>query len=164
MRQTAISVRVRWITLATEGAIEMKYGNKNRKAFTLAEAMIAMVILAVATSAVILPFSTAGALTQEGAKRTLAASLAADLLEEIQNAFVTMDPFWFSVFYDGVPQSAGMVTDANGQVFTDPVYSKFARLSTCSDASVGGESLIWTTVYIYYNDIEIFQAGTLIGP
>ncbi len=142
----------------------MKFVRQNRKGFTLAEAMIAMVILAVATSAVILPFSTAGALTQEGAKRTLAATLAADLLEEIQDAFVTMDPFWFLVFYDNVPQPAGMVTDANGQVFTDPIYQKFARVSTCSAADVGGESLIWATVYVYYNDVEIFQVSTLIGP
>ena len=122
--------------------------------------MIAMVILAIATSAVILPFSTAGALAQESAKRTLAASLAADLLEEIQNTNYGL----ITMFYDNYFEPAGTVRDANGQVFTDPVYSKFARLSTCSDASVGGESLIWTTVYIYYNDIEIFQAGTLIGP
>lgn len=123
-----------------------------------------MVILAIATSAVILPFSTAGALAQEGAKRTLAASLAADLLEEIQDAFATMEPFWVLAIYDNIFEPAGTVKDANGQVFTDPVYSKFARLSTCSDTPVGGESLTWATVYIYYNDIEIFQASTLIEP
>lgn len=137
----------------------MKYDNKNRKAFTLAEAMIAMVILAVATSAMILPFSTAGALAQESAKRTLAATLAADLLEEIQNT----DYAWIDM-YDNYFEPAGTVRDANFQTFTDPVYSKFARLSTCSLADVGGESLTWATVYIYYNDIEIFQVGTLIGP
>jgi prepilin-type N-terminal cleavage/methylation domain-containing protein len=137
----------------------MKRGTKNRKAFTLAEAMIAMVILAIATSAVILPFSTAGALTQEGAKRTLAATLAADLLEEIQNT----DFAWIPMFYDNIFEPAGTVRDANWQIFTDPVYSKFARLSTCSTANVGGEDLIWATVYIYHNNIEIFQISTLIG-
>ncbi|RLI95908.1 MAG: hypothetical protein DRP00_06135, partial [Candidatus Aenigmatarchaeota archaeon] len=45
-RQTAISGHVRRTTLPIEGPIEMKCGAKNRKAFTLAEAMIAMVILA----------------------------------------------------------------------------------------------------------------------
>ena len=136
----------------------MKRGTKNRKAFTLAEAMIAMVILAIATSAVILPFSTAGALTQEGAKRTLAATLAADLLEEFQNMHFDFIPFRC------YPELEGLVEDANGQFFSDPVYSKFARISTCSDAIVGGESLIWATVYIYYNNIEILQISTLIGP
>ena len=140
----------------------MKYGNKNRKAFTLAEAMIAMVILAFATSAIILPFSTAGALAQEGGKRTLAATLAADLLEEIQNTPYNQ----ISLFYNNYFEPAGTVRDANWQIFTDPVYSRFARLSTCSAADVGGESLIWVTVYIYYNDNvnEIFQVSTLIGP
>ncbi|MCD6394983.1 MAG: prepilin-type N-terminal cleavage/methylation domain-containing protein [Planctomycetes bacterium] len=138
----------------------MKLVRQNRRGFTLAEAMIAMVILAVATSAVILPFSTAGALTQESAKRTLAASLAADLLEEIQNTDLAM----IDMLYDNIFEPAGTVRDANFQVFTDPVYGRFARLSTCSAADVGGESLIWATVYIYYNDIEIFQVSTLIGP
>lgn len=122
--------------------------------------MIAMVILAVATSAVILPFSTAGALAQEGAKRTLAATLAADLLEEIKNTDYSL----ITLFYDNYFEPAGTVRDANWQVFGDPVYQRFARLSTCSAADVGGESLIWATVYIYYNDIEIFQISTLIGP
>ncbi len=136
----------------------MKFVRQNRKGFTLAEAMIAMVILAVATSAVILPFSTAGALAQEGAKRTLAATLAADLLEEFQNMHFDFIPFRC------YPELEGMVEDANGQFFSDPVYSKFARISTYSDRIVGGESLILVTVYIYYNDIEIFQISTLIGP
>lgn len=138
----------------------MKFVRKNRKGFTLTEAMIAMVILSVATSAVILPFSTAGALAQEGAKRTLAATLAADLLEEIQNTDYSL----ITLFYDNYFEPAGTVSDANWQIFTDPIYQRFARLSTCSAADVGGESLIWATVYIYYNDIEIFQISTLIGP
>ncbi len=121
--------------------------------------MIAMVILAFATSAMILPFSTAGALTQEGAKRTLAATLAADLLEEIQNT----DFVWIDMSYDNVFEPAGTVRDANWQVFGDPIYQRFARLSTCSTANVGGEDLWWVTVYIYYNNIEIFQISTLIG-
>ncbi len=141
----------------------MKFVRQNRKGFTLAEAMIAMVILAVATSAVILPFSTAAALTQEGAKRTLAATLAADLLEEIQNSYFTISLLqWLN--YDGYFEPAGKVRDANWQIFTDPIYQKFAWLSKCSAADVGGESLWWVTVYIYYNDIEIFQVSTLIGP
>ncbi len=136
----------------------MKFVRQNRKGFTLAEAMIAMVILAVATSAVILPFSTAGALTQEGAKRTLAATLAADLLEEFQNMVFDSIPFRC------YPELEGMVADANGQFFTDPVYSKFARISTCSSANVGGKSLWWVTVEIRYNSLEVLQMSTLIGP
>ena len=137
----------------------MKYGNKNRKAFSLAEAMIAMVILAVATSAVILPFSAGAAAHTEGAKRTLAAKLAADKLEEIQNA-----DFAWIILYDNDFQPAGMVRDANGQIFTDPVYSKFARISTCSLVSLGGEDLWWVTVEIRYDSLEVLRMSTLIGP
>ncbi len=137
----------------------MKYGNKNRKAFTLAEAMIAMVILAVATSAVILPFSAGAAMHTEGAKRTLAAKLAGDLLEEFQN----MDSY-FSILLRCYPELEGMVEDANGQFFSDPVYSKFARISTCSLANVGGEDMWWVTVEIRYDSLIVLQMSTLVGP
>ncbi len=138
----------------------MKYGNKNRKGFSLAEAMIAMVILAVATSAVILPFSAGAALHTEGAKRTLAAKLAGDLLEEIQNTEFA----WIPLFYDNYFEPAGTVRDFNWQIFTDPVYSKFARISTCSPANVGGEDLLWVTVEIRYDSLEVLRMSTLIGP
>ncbi|MHC5062266.1 MAG: type IV pilus modification PilV family protein, partial [Planctomycetota bacterium] len=54
----------------------------NRKGFTLAEAMIAMVLLAFAASAVSMPFVAGAAVRQEGARRTLAAKLANDRLEQ----------------------------------------------------------------------------------
>ncbi len=126
--------------------------------------MIAMVILAVATSAVILPFSAGAAVHAEGAKRTLAAKLAADLLEEIQNAPAIIDFDLIDDYYDNIFEPAGMVRDANGQIFTDPVYSKFARISTCSLAPLGGEDLWWVTVEIRYDSLEVLRMSTLIGP
>ena len=138
----------------------MKHSMKNRKAFTLAEAMIAMVILAVAASAVILPFSAGAAVHTEGAKRTLAAKLAGDMLEEIQSTDFNMIPLW----YGNYPEPAGTVADANWEVFSDPVYQRFARITTCSTAQVGGESLIWATVTIYFDDLEVAAVSSLIGP
>ena len=130
----------------------------NRKAFTLAEALIAMVILAMAASGAILPFSSGAAVQAEGARRTLAAKLAADRLEEMINS--DFDMLWI---YDGDYQPEGFITDGNGAFFTDPAYAKFARISTCMPASVGNVNLMWSTVYIYYDGTEMLRLSTLIG-
>ena len=130
----------------------------NRKGFTLAEALIAMVILAMAASGAILPFSSGAAVQAEGARRTLAAKLAADRLEEMINS--DFDELWL---YDGDYQPEGFVTDGNGAFLTDPAYAKFMRVVTCLPASVGNVDLMWSTVYIYYDGTEMLQLSTLIG-
>lgn len=138
----------------------MNSSGYNRKGFTLVEAMIAMVVLSVATAAVILPFSTGAALNAEGSRRTLGAKLAADLLEKIENT----DYDLIYPIYDNYFEAAGSVTDVDGQVFTDPVYSRFGRFSTApEEVPVGGELLTWATVYIYYDNIEMLRMSTLIG-
>ncbi len=129
----------------------------NRKGFTLAEALIAMVILAMAASGAILPFSSGAALQAEGARRTLAAKLAADRLEEMINSDFGM--LWI---YEGV-EFEGFITDGNGAFLTDPVYAKFMRIVTCLPASVGNVDLMWSTVYIYHDGTEMLQLSTLIG-
>lgn len=122
--------------------------------------MIAMVILAFATSAVILPFSAGAAMHTEGAKRTLAAKLSGDMLENIQNTDFALIPSWYGYY----AEPAGTVMDANWQVFSDPVYQRFARVTTCSTAQVGGESLIWATVTVYFDNLEVAAVSSLIGP
>jgi len=131
----------------------------NRKGFTLAEALIAMVILAMAASGAILPFSSGAAVQAEGARRTLAAKLAADRLEEMINSDFDM----LIPNYEGDYQIEGFITDGNGAFFTDPAYGKFVRYSTCTPASVGNVDLMWSTVYIYYDGTEMLQLSTLIG-
>jgi len=54
-----------------------------RKGFTLAEAMIATVVLGIAAAGLLLPFTSGAAVRVEGMRRTLGAKLAADLMEEI---------------------------------------------------------------------------------
>lgn len=130
--------------------------NPNRTAgFTLAEAMIAMVILATATAAVILPFSAGAAVHTEGAKQTMAAHLAAELLERIKNDD--------SMYLGGV-EAQGMMFDANGQIYTDGAYGRFWRLWSCEYADVGGQSLKWATACVYYDDNEVLRMSTLVGP
>jgi prepilin-type N-terminal cleavage/methylation domain-containing protein len=56
---------------------------KNKAGFTLAEAMIATVVLGIAAAGVLLPFVDGAASRAEGMRRTLAANLAAGLMERI---------------------------------------------------------------------------------
>ena len=138
----------------------MKNGKfKIAKGFTLAESMIAMTILAVATAGVILPFAGGSAIRSDIAKRTVAARLAADLLEEITNS----DFDNIIEDYDGDWQGPGGITDATGALVTDPESANFYRISSCQDAFVAGEKLVWATVYIYENGAEFLKLSTLIG-
>ncbi len=88
---------------------------KDRKGFTLAEAMIATVVLGIAAAGVLLPFTSGAAVRAEGTRMTLAAKLAGDLMEEIVNT-----PFVQIITgYDGYTEPQGQVKDASGIVFTD---------------------------------------------
>ncbi len=99
----------------------------NRKGFTLAEAMIAMVLLAFAASTVSMPFVAGAAVRAEGARRTIAAKLAHDRLEQLEQiASNNYDQLWW---YEGWPEFPGSLEDGAGGFLTDPIYSKFYRYS-----------------------------------
>jgi type II secretory pathway pseudopilin PulG len=55
--------------------------DKRTRGYTLAEAMLAVVIVGAAASGVLLPFAGGAAVRAEGQHRTLAAKLADDLIE-----------------------------------------------------------------------------------
>ena len=131
----------------------------NRKGFTLAEAMIAVVLLAFAASAVSMPFVAGAAIRAEGTQRTLAVKLAHDLMEEI----VSTDFDQIIVTYAGQYELNGMVKNADGGFFTDPVYADFRRIVGCAPATVSGVDFIWVTVYIYRNDDLMLSLSTLVG-
>jgi prepilin-type N-terminal cleavage/methylation domain-containing protein len=105
---------------------------RRTRGFTLIEAMLAVTVLGFAASGVLLPFVSGAAVRAEGIHRTLAAGLAADLLEQIVNT-----PFDETVArYDSYSELQGQVKDASGAVFADPSYAKFSRNVTCEPAYV----------------------------
>ena len=57
--------------------------NPDNKAFTLMEAMMALVILTIASAGLLLPFASSAAVQEEGTRRTLAAKLGCGLMEKI---------------------------------------------------------------------------------
>ena len=138
---------------------------KHKSGFTLAEAMMAVVILGITSTAIILPFSSGAAVQAEGRYRTLAAKLASDLMEEIINT-----PFADIVStYNGYAEAQGEVLDVGGVAFTDSNYAKFSRDANCVNVYTSQESqaadsqFIHTTVRVYYDGREITVINRLIS-
>lgn len=165
----------------------MKRNHLNRNGFTLAEAIIAIVILGIATAGVLLPF-TNGAVTQaEGVNRTLAAKLARDMMEQIllrpfhdpdgssyyyqlgpDSGETTMDLFDNIDDFHGYTEAQGQVKDALGSVFSDSKYAKFSRDVICEyvtvpqEKGVGTPKFIRVTVRVYYSGNKIAAINRLV--
>lgn len=140
----------------------MKLRDNDRKGFTLIEATMAMVLLGVAASSILLPFASGAAMHIESARMTLAANVAADLLEEIVNTDYD-DMEWL---YAGVPESEGYVMDASGNIFSDPAYASFARYVEFKPPDpplVGSVELQLVTVVVYDNGVYAVEMSVLVG-
>jgi prepilin-type N-terminal cleavage/methylation domain-containing protein len=135
------------------------------KGFSLAEVMMVTVVLSIAAAGVLLPFTSGEAVRVEGARRTLAAKLAGDLVEQILTA-----PFDGIVAdYDGYVEMQGGVKDVSGTVFSDSNYGKFSRAASCQYVYMPQESwaanpqFILVTVKVYYSGREIASLNRLVA-
>ena len=147
-------------------AINVSGIKKHRRGgFTLAEALMAVVILSIASAGVLLPFSSGASVRAEGMRMTLAAGLAGDLMEKIANT-----PYEQIVAdYDGYAEAQGQVKDAGGTVFSDPAYANFSRDVSCSYVYVAQESedaepvFILATVRVNYSGRAVAVINRLIS-
>jgi prepilin-type N-terminal cleavage/methylation domain-containing protein len=142
-----------------------RHFDTGRRGFTLAEAMIATVVLGIAAAGVLLPFTSGAAARAEGMRATLGAKLASDLMEEIVNT-----PFEQIVAsYNGYSEAEGQVKDAGGVVFADPYYARFSRNSICDyvyvpqESGAGASKFIRVTVRVYYSSKEIAIIHRLVS-
>ena len=140
---------------------------KNQKGFSLAEAMLATVVLGIAAAGVLLPFTSGAVVRAEGMRRTLAAKLASDLMEEI-----------IGTEFDQIIDEYGTHTESQGHImkdfdtaaeFTDPMYANFSRDASCAYVYVPQESgtgelkFIRATVRVYYSGGQIAIIRRLIS-
>lgn len=132
---------------------------QNNQGFTLIEATMAMVLLAIAAAGILLPFANAASVQAEGANQTLAANLASELMETIQARPYSQ----ILADYGSYSESAGALKDAAGQTHTSSAYTGFSRSAVCQTASVGSVNLIAITVKVYYKSREMTRVTTLIG-
>jgi prepilin-type N-terminal cleavage/methylation domain-containing protein len=136
-----------------------------RSGFTLAEATMALVILGIAAAGVLLPFARGAAVQAEGTHRTLAANLANNLLEQVVGT-----PFdQIVATWDGYAEPQGQVTDADGNVFTDPIYAGFSREVVCEECwpwpqqPPAANFLLQVTVQVYHRGRPITTLARLVG-
>ena len=137
----------------------------HNRAFTLAEAMIALVILSLATASLILPFASSAAVEQQGCKQTIASKLACDLIEQI-----LADPNNFSQIaadYDNYAETQGQVKDANGIIFSGLMYADLSRNSDCNyvympqQTNFGTPNFLKITVKVYQNGLKLSEVTRL---
>ncbi|MDD5011272.1 MAG: prepilin-type N-terminal cleavage/methylation domain-containing protein [Phycisphaerae bacterium] len=136
---------------------------ENLKAFTLIEALIALVILSIAAAGLLLPFASSAAVQQQGFSQTLAAKLASDLVEEIINTdFSQIMPA-----YEEYEEDKGEVKNADGVIFSDPMYADLSREATCEyiyvpqQIDAGTPNFIRITVRVYQNGIKLAEVVRL---
>jgi len=127
--------------------------HRARGGFTLAEAMMATVVLGIAAAGVLLPFTSGARVRAEGVHRTLAAKLASDLMEEIINTK-------FEDIKATYPE----------EVFADPMYANFSRGASSVNVDVPvspgryseNVEFILVTVWVKYNGCEMAVIKRLI--
>lgn len=135
------------------------------RGFTLAEAMMATVVLGFAAAGILLPFTSGAAVQAEGMRKTLGSKLASELMERVIST-----PFDQIVAnYNGYAEPKVQVKDAGGVVFTDPKYVNFGRSVSCEYIYVPQQSgatqptFIRVTVRVYYRGRQIAAINRLVS-
>ena len=134
---------------------------RQQKGFTLAEALMSMVIFSIAAIGIVQPFSAGAAVQIEGWHRSLAAKIAGDLLEQIINT----DYEQIGTEWTGYTEDKGAVKDSLGNVFTDSSYADYSRDVTLQQtADLSDIEHQWVTVSVYRNGIEMAELSSLVVP
>jgi prepilin-type N-terminal cleavage/methylation domain-containing protein len=136
-----------------------------QQGFTLAEAMMATVVLGIAAAGILLPFTSGAAVRAEGVHRTVASKLAGELIEQIINT-----PFnQIVASYNGYAEPQVQVKGAGGAVLTDPQYTNFSRNVSCEYVYVpqqGGTTepiFIRVTVRVYCSGKQVASINRLVS-
>lgn len=133
-------------------------GTSIKSGFTLIEATFAMVLLGIAAAGILLPFANAAAVQAEGARQTMAAYLASELMEiTLQEGYAVLSAGY------STSEDENQMKDANGDIHSGSVYRGFSRDVTCQSAWVGSVNLVAVTVTVYFNGNEMTQITTLAG-
>lgn len=125
--------------------------------FSLPEAMLALVLLAMAAAGVLLPFADGASVQAEGMHESLGAGLANDLIEQI-----VATPFDLIVGRYNYVELQGQIKDASGTTFTDPIYANYSREVTCA-SDPAQRYFILVTVRVLYLGQPVAVVNRLIS-
>jgi prepilin-type N-terminal cleavage/methylation domain-containing protein len=120
--------------------------------FTLLESLLAITILAISIMALTVPFQAGAQAELEDGRRTLAACLAVEMIEEVLSKEYSdpqgdsMTEYSRSAFddihdYDGYYEVAGEVRDVVGTPIADPVANGLSRRVEVDEVHVAGQSM-----------------------
>jgi prepilin-type N-terminal cleavage/methylation domain-containing protein len=133
--------------------------NTKHSGFTLIEATIAMVLLAMAAAGILLPFANAVSVQAEGARQTLAANLASELMEKV----LLSEPNDIIASFDGYAEAKGAMLDTKGDLLTDSIYAGFSRSVVSQAVTVKSVDLVEITVSVAYEGNEMTRVTTLVS-
>jgi Tfp pilus assembly protein PilV len=149
-----------------------------RTGFTLAEALLAAVILLVAISAITLPFAAGARAEQADARMCLAVSLAQEMMEEIlskpfndpqgasapgpesgetrRSRFDNVDD------YHGYAEAAGQIADANGVVIDTPASQDLSRWVSAQYVYVSGQDTGQPATFVRVKVTVAYKGAPLV--
>ena len=159
--------------------------------FTLAEALLACVILAMVSSAIVVPFAAGARSEQDGARRTVALSLAEDLMEEIlakpfkdpeasyEEDWQTPGPGTGETYadrstldniddYHGLIEPVGTIQPAMTSQASDPLASEMSRLVKIAYVHLPGQdphqapNVCQVVVRVFWKDTELVRLSRLV--
>jgi prepilin-type N-terminal cleavage/methylation domain-containing protein len=136
----------------------MKRQSKNN-GFTLIEATIAMVLLAMAAAGILLPFANAASVQEEAGRQTLAANLASEMMEKV----LLSEPSTILSSFGMYSETKGAMLDTSGNPLTDSIYGGFSRSVVSEAVTVNSVPLVKITVSVAYEGNEMTRVTTLAG-
>ena len=125
-------------------------GRISRAGITLVESLLAATVLAMAVTAIVVPFSAGAKSVHEDARQTLAVALAQDLMEEIlAKPFYDPDGSdadeeerwdWDDMAdYDALVEAEGEIRSFDTQLVTDPASRGMTRHAGVKSVYVSGQ-------------------------
>ena len=142
-----------------------RLAHKCEKGFSLAEAMMATVVLGFAAAGVLLPFTAGASVQVEGVNRTIAAGVADDMVEQI----ISLPFNQIISTYNGCTETSGHMKKFSGAEYTDSCYADFYRKVSCKSVYTAQQSIavspifILVTVDVYYKGGKIMQLNRLVS-
>ena len=146
---------------------------------TLLEALLAAVVLAMAASAVIMPYAVGAQAAMRDARQTLAVDLAQDIMEEILSKSFS-DPdgkergekgrsSWDDMSdYDGYEEKAGAIRRFDGTLVDDPAATGLSRHVSVVGVYVSGQdtrqppTFLRVTVEVRYKGQTLTRLSRLV--
>lgn len=154
--------------------------SNSAQAFTLLESLLASSLLATAVVGIIVPFVAGDQNQLDDSRRTLATSLAQELMEEIltksfndqgvgpESGETSRSLYNCINDYNGYTESAGHILDNCGNIVTDPAGVGLSRTVTVSYVTVPGQTPVTppifacVTVEIKYDGNSILKLTRLV--